>query len=269
MNAEINPLLLQRPALNPYRIAVGALLERIKWDLRAESRRSRRVLHRWRDLHTEQKAVILCNGPSLLKVDFEALRQSKVFCFGLNKVNLLFDKTDFRPSCIVAVNSFVIEQNQAFYNETDIPLFLDSHAADCVRSKDSVAFLHSSSYPYISQDCSLSVWQGHTVTTVALQLALHMGFSQVALVGADHNFATKGPANQTVVAQGPDNSHFDPNYFAHGVKWQLPDLFQSEVGYTMARAMYEAHGKKILNATDGGQLEVFDRCTLETFLSLG
>lgn len=266
MDTAPNPLLQQCNALNPYSIGVGFIWRRLKWDLHPQSWRSRHVLHSWKDRCQNKKAVILCNGPSLLKVDFDVLDGADVFCFGLNKVNLLFDKTRFRPSCIVAVNPFVIEQNASFYNETEIPLFLDTHAVGLVAGRQNVAFMHSNVFPIFSRDCSISVFQGYTVTFVALQLAFHMGFRDVALVGADHNFATQGAANQTVVSGAKDESHFDPNYFAGGVKWQLPDLFQSEVAYTMARDMYAAYGGKVVNATEGGKLEVFERCGLTEFL---
>jgi hypothetical protein len=265
-DTHIDPLLAQRDALNPYRIGLGFMLRRLKWDLNPQSWRSRGVLRACKDTHAGKKAVILCNGPSLLKVDFDALHRSGVYCFGLNKINLLFDKTVFRPSCVVAVNPLVLDQNQAFYNQTELPLFLDSHAAPFVNGRPNVAFLHSNVFPIFSRDVSLSIFQGYTVTFVAMQLAFHMGFREVALVGADHTFATKGPANKTVVSGEKDESHFDPNYFAGGVQWQLPDLFQSEVAYTMARDMYAAFGGRVVNATEGGKLEVFERQPLLSFL---
>lgn len=269
MSQESDPLLAQPDTLNPYRLAAGFLWQRLLWDLSPQSWRSRRVLRAWHDRHAEsgQVAVILCNGPSLLKVDFDALAASGAFCFGLNKINLLFERTAFRPSCVVAVNPHVIEQNASFYDETALPLFLDRHAVGRVKPRANVAFLHSNAFPRFARDCSVSLWQGYTVTFVALQLAFHMGFRRVALVGADHDFATKGPANQTVVSGQQDESHFDPRYFSGGMKWQLPDLFQSEVAYTMARDMYRAFGGEVVNCTDGGKLEVFERQTLPVFLA--
>lgn len=260
-----NPLRQLRPTLNPYRLGAGFMLQRLKWDLNLQSWRSRRVLRGWRDRFPNGKAVVLCNGPSLLKVDFELLQRQGVFCFGLNKINLLFDKTSFRPNCVVSVNRLVLEQNAAFYNETDLPLFLDSHAAGLVTGRANVAFMHSNPYPVFARDCSVSLFQGFTVTFVALQLAFHMGFREVALVGADHTFATKGAPNKTVVSGEKDESHFDPNYFAGGAKWQLPDLFQSEVAYTMARDLYSAYGGRVVNSTVGGELEVFERNDLASF----
>jgi hypothetical protein len=86
-----------------------------------------------------------------------------------------------------------------------------------------------------------------------------MGVSQVILIGVDHNFASKGDANKTVVSEGDDPNHFLPNYFGRGVKWQLPDLDTSEAAYIMAREAYRTAGREILDATIGGKLTVFPK----------
>jgi hypothetical protein len=259
-----NPLLLQRPTVNPYRFAAGEILRRLRWDVHPESWRSRRKIKFWKNKFLNQKAVIICNGPSLLKSDLSLL--NGVFTFGLNKINLLFDRSNFRPSCIVSVNPFVIEQNAGFYNQTEIPLFLDSTGTRLVKSRNNVAFLHSSHQYKFARDCSMSLNQGYTVTFVAMQMAFHMGFKNIALIGCDHNFASKGYANQTVASGEHDKSHFDPRYFSGGVKWQLPDLVQSEIYYTMAREVFQAHGRSIVNATEGGDLHIFTRQRLNEFI---
>ena len=265
MSESMDPLRAVSPTLNPYLYGAGLVLRRLAWDLRFESWRSRAKVRKWKDRFEGEKAVILCNGPSLLDVDLSML--DGTFTFGLNKINLLFSKSNFRPSCIVSVNSFVIDQNSGFYNETDIPLFLARYGHGLVSSRKTVSFLHSTNQAGFARDCSWSINQGHTVTYVAMQLAFHMGFRDVALVGCDHNFAVKGAANSTVVAGERDDSHFDPNYFAGGVKWQLPDLFESEVAYTRAKNVYEAFDRKIINATEGGELTVFERESLGQFLA--
>jgi hypothetical protein len=261
-----NPILLQTETINPYRHAVKKVLDRLKWDLTSQAWASRSRLKKLKNTHVGKKAVILCNGPSLLKTDFDSLKGT--YTFGLNKINLLFDKNDFRPDAIVAVNPFVIEQNRDFFNETSLPIFLDSLSRSQVKSRDNVTFLHSDAQVKFARDVSMSIWQGATVTTVALQLAYHMGFKNVALVGCDHNFAQSGPANKTVVSGDKDESHFDPNYFAGGVKWQLPDLIASEYAYNLARETFAASGRNVYNCTEGGKLEVFERKSLKEFYEL-
>lgn len=264
MSNEATPLLEQTPTINPYRTAAAEVMRRLKWDVTLESWRSRSKMKAFHNIHRGEKAVILCNGPSLLKSDLTLLKGIKTF--GLNKINMLFDKTDYRPDYIASVNPFVNEQNAEFFNKTDIPLFLRNDAIQHVKPRSNVTYLYPAAQQKFARDCSMSIYEGYTVTFVALQLAYHMGFEQVALIGCDHNFAQKGPANKTVVSGEKDASHFDPNYFAGGVKWQLPDLMQSEVSYSMARDVYEGSGRRVVNCTEGGLLEIYPRQTLQDFV---
>ncbi|AUD04465.1 6-hydroxymethylpterin diphosphokinase MptE-like protein [Spirosoma pollinicola] len=261
-----NQNLQLRDTLNPYRQAALLIKNRLKWDFNKLSWDSRKKLQAVKNKYQGQKAIIICNGPSLNKVDFQQL--DGVFTFGLNKINLLFDRGNFRPSAIVAVNSMVIEQNYDFFNDTQIPLYIDEKGAYLVKNRKNVTFLHSSPVKTFAKDCSLSVNQGGTVTYVALQLAFHYGFSKVGLIGCDHYFKDKGPANALAVFNGQDDNHFDKNYFASGQKWHLPDLPQNEYSYSMANEVYSNYGRQIYNCTAGGHLDLFDRLPLEDFLKI-
>lgn len=257
----------QRPSVNPYLFATKLMGQRLVWDLNWKSWVARFRLSRLLDQYIGDKAVILCNGPSLNKVDFSVLEQSGVYTFGLNKINLLFERTTFRPACIVAMNRLVIGQNSKFYNETDIPLFLNSTYRKGIKPRKNIIFLHFTPLPRrFARNCSFSMLQGHTVTYAALQLAYHMGFTKVALVGADHNFSTQGPPNATVRAKATDPDHFHPEYFAGGDQWQLPDYRGIEVYYELARETYSRFGRQVVNCTVGGMLEIFDRQNLNEFL---
>jgi len=119
-----------------------------------------------------------------------------------------------------------------------------------------------------AHNCRMDIYQGYTVTYVALQLAFHFGFKDVALIGCDHNFVSTGKANMTILAGERDYNHFDPNYFPKGCNWQLPDIIQSEISYLLARNAYEEVGRSIINATEGGKLEIFEKMSLSEFLKL-
>jgi len=93
-----------------------------------------------------------------------------------------------------------------------------------------------------------------------------MGFSQIIPVGVDHNFATRGPPHKLVTSHEDDPNHFDPAYFGAGFKWNLPDLETSELAYRIAKAQYERAGREILDATVGGQLEVFPRVSYKSLI---
>ncbi len=97
------------------------------------------------------------------------------------------------------------------------------------------------------------------MTYICLQLAYCMGFQEVYLIGVDHNFDTKGKANQTITSKGNDPNHFSPDYFGKGFRWQLPDLETSERAYRLADQKYLQNGRQIFDATLGGKLSVFPK----------
>jgi hypothetical protein len=250
--------------LNPYRVATRLILDRLFWDLKPLAWRSRRKLCALKDSHAGEKAVILCNGPSLRAIDFKQLEN--VFTFGLNKINLLFEEASFRPSAIVAVNPLVVEQNLDFFKSTTIPLFIDRVGVNFgLADGINTCFMHSCDFPHFSRDCSLSIFQGYTVTYVALQLAYHMGFTKVALVGCDHDYQTSGEPNTISIAGARDLGHFSDKYFANQ-PWQLPDLAGSEFYYDLARRCFEHDGRTIVNASTASQLNVFHRMALNDFV---
>lgn len=241
------------------------ILRRILWDFNFKSWSSRDILNSYKDKFSKQKAIVVCNGPSLLKANLDQL--DNIHTFGLNKINYIFEKSKFRPSFIVSINPFVIEQNSNFFNHTEIPLFLDSRSHNFIRNRKNICYLYSTQYPTFAKDISHSVWAGFTVTFAALELAYHMGFEKVALIGCDHNFETKGSPNKVVASSTNDPNHFDPRYFSGGEKWQLPDLPGSEFAYSMAKEVYQENGRIIYNATEGGNLHIFPRISLDNFMN--
>lgn len=266
-NSQFN--YIPNQSVNPYRIAASLFYKRLKWDFNRKSWSSRIRLKKLHNLYIGQKAIIICNGPSLRKVNLDSLLDTGIYFFGLNKLNLLFDEVRFRPNCMVASNYHVIEQNIDFFNSTNILLFLNSDKAGIVKDGPNKIFINYCNVPrQFACDCSVSLFQGHTVTYTAMQLAFHMGFSKVALIGCDHHFETKGISNLTVTAGEVDPNHFHPKYFADGVKWDLPDLLGSEYHYDLAHKTYLHFGRELFNCTEGGKLEVFPRLELQQFISL-
>ena len=209
-----------------------------------------------------ERAFIVGNGPSLRNMDLSPLRRE--FTFGLNRIYLAFPSLGFVTSCLVSVNDLVIQQCAREMQTLPMPRFFSWRSRRFIpRGSDGPelpTFLYTSyESPKFARDARGRLWEGATVTYVALQLAFHMGFQQVILIGVDHHFATQGQANRTVVSDGMDPNHFSPEYFGKGFRWQLPDLQTSEIAYTMAREAYHGAGREVLDATVGGRLTVFPK----------
>jgi hypothetical protein len=228
-------------------------------------RESIRRLAALKDTHKGQRAFIIGNGPSLKQTDLTKLKNE--FTFGMNRIYLMFPELGFTTSCLVSINDLIIEQCAAEMAALEIPKFLAWRSRRHFQNSSFIFHLSSfptflyTSYttPKFSTDVRGRVWEGATVTNVALQLAFHMGFEQVILIGVDHNFTSKGDANKTVVSDGDDPNHFSGAYFGKGFRWQLPDLDTSEIGYRFARQAYESVGREVLDATVSGKLTIFPK----------
>lgn len=226
-------------------------------------RQSIRNLNTLRDHYRGERCFIIGNGPSLRQTDMSKLRNEVTF--GMNRFYLAFPEMGFATTYFVLVNDLVIEQSQDEVLALDMPKFI------CWRSRrffkpdfdpasHNLNFLYTTgTSPHFQGNAAGRLWEGATVTFIALQLAFHMGFSQVILVGVDHNYVTKGKPHMPITSEGDDPNHFHPNYFGKGFTWNLPDLETSEIAYQMARQAYESNGRQVLDATVGGKLTVFPK----------
>lgn len=225
-------------------------------------RESIRRLAALKDIHKGKRAFVIANGPSLKYTDMSRLKNE--FTFGMNRIYLMFPGLGFSTTYLTVVNDLVIEQTAGELAALSLPKFLAwrsrRHFPANFPMTRLPTFLYTSyTGPRFATDVRGRVWEGATVTNVTLQLAFHMGFQQVVLIGVDHNYNTKGKPNTTVISQGDDPNHFSPSYFGKGFRWQLPDLETSEVGYAMAREAYRKAGREILDATIGGKLTIFPK----------
>jgi hypothetical protein len=258
--------------LSPGRLS-GALRRRVTelphtllWNIDTElTETNREHIERLRDRHRGHRCVLMGNGPSLARMDLAPLKDE--ITFGLNRIYLLFDHLPFTPTYYVAVNELVLAQFVDEIRALPIPKFLNWNQRRHFAPGDpDTCFLKTrlGLADAFGRDLTKPLSSGGTVTYVALQVAYYLGFDEVILIGVDHNFADKGTPNKTEVrTQARDDNHFHPNYFPKGVKWQLPDLMRSEMAYALAREAFEQDGRRILDATVGGQCPAFEKVSFD------
>jgi Protein of unknown function DUF115 len=221
------------------------------------------------DKYTGQDVVLLCNGPSLNKIDFDLLQNKHVI--GLNKIHFLLEKHPLKLCFHVAVNDLVIEQSIDDFEKLTIPSYISMRGfMKLARNKTRCNLLSTSTEdegPHFCTDLRRDpVNEGWTVTFAALQLAYLMGFERVFITGMDHNFQYSGKPNEEQKLDQPDANHFDPRYFS-GQKWHLPDLEGSEISYKLAKFMYERKERRIIDATIGGHCQIFDKMDFSQAMS--
>jgi hypothetical protein len=233
----------------------------LMWNLDPSAKINKAQIEKYKDIHKGKRCFIIANGPSLQKTNLELISQE--FSFGLNRIYLNFDKSSFRPTYLVVVNELIIEQCSNEIKEVALPKFLNwNRRGYFIKADSGLVYLKSKMVfqDHFEYDLTHPMVFGATVTFATLQLAYYMGFSQVILIGLDHNYKEKGVPSkvETRVAE-KDESHFDSQYFPKGFKWQLPDLLRSEIEYVLAKEAFEKDGREILDATIDGKCQIFKK----------
>ena len=219
-------------------------------------------LAQFKNLKKGEAVTIVCNGPSLNNVDLERINMPTI---AMNKINLIFNKTKWRPDYIICSNGLVIKQNKSFFESYSKPVFLDFKAQQFGVKGPNINYFLSSHRRSFSKNFEKEIGSAGTVTFAALQLAYFLGFKQIYIVGMDHNY--KGHTAQKSFSkiemfEGEDVNHFDPNYFK-GNLWGTPNLFISEYGYKIARDFLHKNKIKIYDCTINGNCDIFEKKSIK------
>ncbi len=235
-----------------------------KWGL---SRVNKRQLDALRGRHQGQRCVVIANGPSLAAMDLSTLEDE--ITISMNRAYLLYGNRLPMPRYFACINELVLEQFRDDIAALPMLKFLNWDRRALFRPDDNVVFIRTGLRlrDRFQPDLTRTISSGGTVTFAALQVAYHMGFDEAIIIGLDHSFTDKGTPNRTEVRTADtDINHCHPDYFPKGTSWQLPDLRRSETAYALARRAFEERGGRIIDATVGGECQVFEKGDLSELL---
>jgi hypothetical protein len=118
-------------------------------------------------------------------------------------------------------------------------------------------------------DLTKAIYNGQSVSITAIQVALYMGFSQIYLLGLDHNWICTQLHEQHFYAK--QDSIIDRKYdVALRQTTNLRTTFEAHARlwaqYERLKAFAQSNNALICNATNGGLLDVFDRVKYESLV---
>jgi hypothetical protein len=240
-----------------------------------------------RDLHEGKTAFIIGNGPSLTLDDLERLKGR--LTFASNKIFLAYEATDWRPDYYFVMDRLVAENNKSIINTLTGPKFIAQSFADILGNSSEVMWLDergrnesvvkaldgniATATPYFSRSIVAGVDAGWTVLYTQLQVAFHMGVSNVVLLGVDFHFdlpketvATSFDGYEKALKAEGECNHFHPRYREPGEIWAVPRLDCQLAVFRRANEVYLKSGRNIVNASRRTKLTVFPRVALESCL---
>lgn len=214
------------------------------------------------------RIFIVGNGKSLTSKQLDKIAgQPSVGC---NRISLIYPSTDWRPTVYVHPESFA--PDLPFVKEhvdMGIECYIGEHYSrppKGIMTLDDAPNIHwikECHHWYLNFDSPevLDEWHfpqlcsfGGSVN-IAMQVAIMQGYDELILLGCDLEYRKKG-------------SHFDPAY-EHGAE-QPPFYAAKNAWYGHVQALHTIRRKKlpvtIYNATEGGQLDIWERKALDQCL---
>lgn len=231
----------------------------------------RRYIQSLKNTKAGKRCFILGNGPSLTVEDLNKLESEETFAF--NRIYYMFDKTDWRPTYYMCVDVGVLGMNLPAIENLSLPnIILSDIARNAVRNHtENIHYIYDYSKfkvnrwgfdkPYISEDVSDHCCFCFTVTYDAIQLAIYMGYSEIYLLGVDHNYSVKTDSKGRITRDDTVKDYFE------GLEKTAITAMNYEAttaAFEVAREYCDRKGIVIKNATRGGKLEAFERINFDT-----
>ncbi|MBO6536643.1 MAG: DUF115 domain-containing protein [Balneolaceae bacterium] len=231
-------------------------------------RKNERKIKSFKNLHKNERCFIIGNGPSLNKLDLKKLKNE--YTFGVNAIYTYYDKMQFFPSYYIVEDTFVAEdRSDEINNYKESEKFYGNYLTYCLKPDEKTTLLNVifdyrnyPDFPRFSTNALREINVGGTVTYLCLQMAYYMGFKEVYLIGFDHSYKIPKSAKiegNDITSTTDDVNHFSKEYFGKGKRWHDPRTDRMELAYIKANKYFDIDGRKVFNATAGGQLEVFER----------
>jgi hypothetical protein len=221
-----------------------------------------------RDAHKGRRGFIIGNGPSLSMSDLSQLKNEVTIASNL--IHLAFDRTQWRPTYLTVIDELVWTKMarvaSSHYASVIIGTGLDPALSNCLSYV--VRFLGHA--PLItgemafSADMSAGAYGGSTVTFTNLQLARHLGLNPVYLIGCDHYYNEPANIQEGVPIGDTGNNHFSPGYRQPGELVNPAPIRNMTRSFEIAQEYCGMTDFRIYNATRGGYLEVFPRCSFDS-----
>ncbi|MDR1556307.1 MAG: DUF115 domain-containing protein [Tannerellaceae bacterium] len=236
-------------------------------------------IEKWNLIKNKYKGnriFIIGNGPSLNETPLYFLKNEFTMCF--NRFGLMLERLNWHPDFYVVTDDLVIKDTNKEINSTILPIvemafFPDIHPSNVEFTKyvdhlDNVFWLNVDNPEFSDNLPSCGI--NKTVVNAGIQIATHLGFSEIYLVGVDMTFTdhkVKKSNQRNWQSTEDDPNHFDPRYFDKGRKYHNPTVNEMLRRFEQARDFFEKRGVKIYNAGYGGRLEAFPRVHFESLFS--
>lgn len=214
---------------------------------------------------------VIGNGPSLTTDDLTKICGQ--VSIASNKIYLAFDETPWRPNIYTIADPLVWEKVKDHVLEL-LPTVHIPDYLECDLSSRIIPWhflgnneIETGQPSRFSDNLSLGLYGGNTVTFDNIQIAVYLGLNPIYLIGCDHYYAGENdefsPGEKT---HATSQNHFHPDYRKPGEIVNAASIPNMNMAYETASLYCKLNEVEIYNATRGGHLEIFERRDLDLVL---
>lgn len=225
-------------------------------------------LRRYKNKYVGERCFFIGNGPSLNAYDLTRLHNQGEITFAFNRIYNIFDETLWRPTFYISQDEKMLKGCDTIVDKLPlknkfIPIQL--HWYHNIDIHDATYFninwkQGNTLEEYLfSKDISQEMYSANTVMYTAAQMAAYMGFSEIYLLGVDHNFRVSQNDSGEIIVDETVSDYFTDKYNPDKDNLYIPNLDKSTITYLAMKKYCDEMGIKVVNATRGGKLDVFPR----------
>lgn len=212
-----------------------------------------------------RRCFVVGNGPSLQISDLDKIGSCGDLAIASNKIYLAFEKTDWRPTLYTVADWCVAENNLETIQQLPlIKLFPNEFKPYFEKSGNGLSIFFQQFVPpdrseadyesYFYSDLTEGAFVGETITNLNIQIAAHLGCSQIYLIGVDGTYnmpksRTSNPYYDEVLVSEGERNHFSEHYRSPGETWSIPRISCHEKNYSHSLSKLNDRGITLENAS--------------------
>ncbi len=242
---------------------------------------NRKRLAGLKNTHVGETCFVIGNGPSLQASDLDMLKQKQIFCLASKGIYTIFNETNWRPDIWGVSDLDYLELKQEEVNRLNgFPKLVCAPA--CLRK--GILIRNAIYYPFIQAERTPAFFNPDilrgihfygTITGKLINVAVYMGFKEICLLGCDHTCPIKTDENGKKILDMSQRLHFSNDYYQNEEEqlkaYQSVIDLESAMQYVTSafrdiKYACDTLGVKVYNATRGGELEVFPRVDMDTYM---
>lgn len=259
------------------------MLSAIRFNL-AKSRRfnfsSSRRLSLLKNVFKNRRCFVIGNGPSLRISDLDRIKKHGDLAIASNKIYLAFEETNWRPTIYTVADWCVAENNlETIRNLNLLKLFPTEFVPFFEQSAHGLAVFFKQFVPpersekdyvsYFYSDLSDGAFVGETITNLNIQVAAHLGCSQIYLIGVDGSYSvpesrTSNPYYKEVLVSEGEQNHFSKKYRTPGETWSIPRISCHEKNYAHSYSELKQRNVTLANASRKTEIKSLPRIDIDS-----